>query len=82
MYSILAKVRVSFSLKQTTKPQLGSITAAVLFVYLSARWGWVVNATFWPLYPWERDAVQTGQEARWASGLVWTGAENLAVTEI
>ena len=37
---------------------------------------WVVNATPWSLYPWERYTVG------WAPETVWTGAENLARTEI
>ena len=40
--------------------------------------GWVVNATPRPLYPQERDLVPIVQEAGWAPGPVWTGAENLA----
>jgi hypothetical protein len=40
--------------------------------------GWVVNATPRPLYPRERDLVPTAQEAGWATGPVWTRAENLA----
>ena len=43
--------------------------------------GWVVNATFRPLYPRERfgtDCIEAG----WAPGPVRTGAENLAPTEI
>jgi len=43
---------------------------------------WVVNATPRPLYPRERDLVPTVQEAEWAPGPVWTGAENLASTGI
>ena len=31
-----------------------------------------------PLYSWGRDPVPNVQEADWAPGLVWTGAENLA----
>jgi len=38
--------------------------------------GWVVNATTRPLYPRERDPVPIVQEAGWAPGPVWTGAEN------
>ena len=38
--------------------------------------GLVVNATPWPLYPWERDLVPVVQEAGWAPGLVRKGAEN------
>jgi len=44
--------------------------------------GWVVNATPRPLYPWERDPAHKVQEAGWAPGPVWNGAENLAPTEI
>jgi len=40
--------------------------------------GLVVNATPWLLYLWERDLVPILQEAGWAPGLAWTGAENLA----
>ena len=40
--------------------------------------GWVVNATPRLLYPRERDPVPIVQEAGWATGPVWTGAENLA----
>ena len=44
--------------------------------------GWVVNATFRPLYPRERDPVLIVQGAVWALGPVWTGAENLVPTGI
>ena len=44
--------------------------------------GWVVNATPRPLYPRERDPVRNVQEAGWAPGPLWTGAENHAPTEI
>ena len=37
----------------------------------------MVNATPRPLYPRERDPVPIVQEAGWALGPVWTGAENL-----
>ena len=40
--------------------------------------GWVVSATPPPLCPWVRDAVHILQEARWVSGPMWTGLENLA----
>jgi len=52
------------------------------FFNLSTRWRWVVNATPWPLYPWERDPVPIGHEAGWPLGLVWTVLENLAPTGI
>ena len=44
--------------------------------------GWMVSATPRPLYPRERDPVPIVQEAGWAPGPVWTGAENLAPTGI
>ena len=44
--------------------------------------GWVVNATPRPLYPIERDPVPNVQEAGWASGSVWAGAENFGLTVI
>jgi len=44
--------------------------------------GWVVNTTPWLLYSWEGDLVLVVQEAEWAPGWVWTGAENLALTRI
>ena len=44
--------------------------------------GWVVMATPRPLYPREKDPVPLLQEAGWASGPVWTGAEYLALTGI
>ena len=42
----------------------------------------MVYATPRPLYPRERDTAPTVQEAGWAPGPVWTGAENLAPTGI
>jgi len=32
------------------------------------------------LYPWERKPVSTAKEAGWTPGLVWMGAENLALS--
>ena len=43
--------------------------------------GWVVNATPRPFYPtpsYRNGPVSIVQEAGWAPGMVWTGAENLA----
>ena len=71
------KVNVKFTLEQAAKAQRGSVT---LFFNLGARWGWVVNATPRPLYPQERlgTLCTVVQEAGWAAGPVWTGAEYLA----
>jgi hypothetical protein len=49
---------------------------------LGARWLWVVSATPRPCYPRERDPVHIVQEAGWAPGPVWKGAENLVPTGI
>ena len=50
------KVKVKFALEQVMKAQRGSGGITLLF-NLGRRWGWVVNATPWPLYPRERDPV-------------------------
>ena len=42
----------------------------------------MANATLQPLYPRERDAAPIVEEAGWAPGPVWTGAENLIPTGI
>jgi hypothetical protein len=47
------------------------------FFNLGARWEWVVMATPRPLYPQEGDLAPHVQEDGRATGLVWTGAENL-----
>jgi hypothetical protein len=47
------------------------------FFNLGARWGWVVSATPWPLYPRETDPVPIVYEAEWGPGPVWTDTENL-----
>jgi hypothetical protein len=52
------------------------------FFNLRARWEWVAEATLRPIYPQETDSVGDAQEAGWAPGQVWTGAENLASTGI
>ena len=46
------------------------------FFNFGATLGWVVSSTPRPLYPLERD------QAWWARGPVWTGAEDVALTEI
>jgi hypothetical protein len=42
----------------------------------------VVKAMPQPLYPWKKDLVPTVQEAGWAPGQIWLGAENLALTMV
>ena len=46
----------------------------LLYLFFSIRWGWVVNAMYWLLYPQDRDHVPIVQEAGWVqgqSGQVW-----------
>jgi hypothetical protein len=52
------------------------------FFNLGARWRWVINPTPRALYPRERAPISIVQEAGWDTGQVWTGAKNLAPTEI
>jgi hypothetical protein len=54
----------------------------LIILNLGARWAWVVSATPRPLYELESAPVSIVKEAGWAPGPVWTGAENLAHTEI
>jgi hypothetical protein len=60
---------------------IGGRGIALLFLYLSARRGWVVSTTPRPLYPRERP-VSFVQEAGWAPVPVWTCAKNLVSTGI
>ena len=52
------------------------------FFNLGARCGWVVSVTPRPHFTPAKDPVSIVQEAGWAPGPVWTGAENLASTGI
>jgi hypothetical protein len=45
------RVKVKFTLKQAT---MESRLQLYCFFNLGARWGWVINITPLPLYPWER----------------------------
>jgi len=69
-------VKVKSILEQDLKAQRGSRGVAVLFLLTSALDG-VVSAMSSLLYPQERDLVPIVQEAGWAPGPFWTGAENL-----
>ena len=40
----------------------------------------MVNTTFRPFYPWERDPLAIVQKVVWASGPVWMGREYLEST--
>jgi hypothetical protein len=55
---------------------------ALLFHDHDNRRGGVVSSTPRPYFTPRKDPVPTVQEAGWAPGPVWTGAENLASTGI
>ena len=60
----------------------GSRGIALLFHDHGTRRGWGVSVTPRPLFTPGKDPVAIVQEAGWAPGPVWTGAENLAPTGI
>jgi len=62
--------------------QRGSRGIALLFHDNGTKSGWRVSVTPRPLFTPGKDSVPVVQEAGWAPGLVWTGAENLASTGI
>ena len=60
----------------------GSRGIALLFHDHGTRRGWGVSVTPRPFFTPRKDSVPIVQEAGWAPGPVWTGAENLAPTGI
>ena len=60
----------------------GSRCIALLFHDHGTRRGWEVSVMPRPLFTPENDPVPIVQEAGWAPGLVWKGAENLTTTGI
>jgi len=62
--------------------QLKSRGIALLFLEHGTRRGWGVSVTPRPLFTPGKDPVPIVQEAGWAPGPVWTGAENFARTGI
>jgi hypothetical protein len=61
---------------------MGSRGIAVPFLDHGTRRRWGVSITPRPLFTTGKDPVPTVQEAGWALGPAWTGAENLARTGI
>ena len=55
---------------------------ALLFLDHGTRRGWGISVTPRPLFTSGKDPVPIVEEAGWAPGPVWTGAENLAPTLI
>jgi len=87
-WSPRVKVKVKCTLVQALRLCTGRMAhrrgrgMALLFLDHGTRRGWVVSVTSRPLFtPW-KDPVPIVQKAGWAPGPVWTGAENLAATEI
>jgi len=60
----------------------GNRGIALLFLDRDTRRGWGFSVTPRPLFTPRKDSVPIAQEAGWAPGPVWTGAENLASTGI
>jgi len=60
----------------------GSRGIALLFLDHGTRRGWRVSVMPRPLFNPRKELVPTVQEAGWAPGSVWTGAENLGPTGI
>ena len=60
----------------------GSRGTALLFLDHGTRRGWLASVTPRPLFTPGKDPVPIFQEAGWAPGPVWTGAENFAPSGI
>jgi len=78
------KIKVNCTLVQALRLCTGRTTRrgsggiALLFLDHGTRRGWGVSLTPRPLFTPGKDTVPILQEAGWAPGQVWTGAENLA----
>jgi hypothetical protein len=83
---VKAKVKCTFvhALRLCTgrKAHRGSRGIALLFHDHGTRRGWGVSVKPRPFFTPGKDPVHIVQEAGWASGPVWTGAENLSSTGI
>jgi len=81
-------VKVKCTLVQALRFRTGCMThrgsrgIALLFLEHITRRGWGVSVMPWPLFNPRKELVPTVQEARWAPGPVWTGAENFGPTGI
>ena len=88
VFQNLGKVKVKVTLVQALRvctdrtANRGSRGIALPFLDHGTRRGWGVSVTPRPLFTPGKDPVPIVQEAGWAPGPVWTGAENLAPTEI
>ena len=78
----LFKVKVKCSRYRPVVAQRVGRGIALLFHDRSTRRGWVVSSTPRPHLTPGKDPVPIVQEAEWALGAVWTGAESLVPTGI
>jgi hypothetical protein len=76
------KVKVKLTLVQAIKSQKGSRCIALLYINLGAKLGGWSTPRPGRFTPWKKYPVPIVQEAGWAPGTVWTGAEHLAPTGI
>jgi hypothetical protein len=67
---------------RSRRPNWGVEVQFCSFSHPGVRRGWAVNSKTRPPYTLKRDAVPIAQEAGWAPGQFWTGAENIAPTGI
>ena len=84
VYKVKVKVTLVQALRLCTgrTTHRGSRGIALLCLDHGTRRGWGVSVTPRPLFTPGKDPVPIVQEAGWAPGPVWTGAENLAATGI
>jgi len=85
---VIVKVKVKCTLVQALRLCTGRtahrVSRGIALPVLDhgTRRGWGVSVTPRPLFTPGKDPVPTVQEAGWAPGAVWTGAENLSPTGI
>ena len=81
---IIRKVKCTLVLRLCTgrTTHRGSRGIALLFLDHGNRRGWGISVAPRPLFTPGKDPVPIVQEAGWALGPVWSGAENLASTGI
>jgi len=88
LYKNIQKVKVKCTLVQALRlctgrmARRGSTGIALPFLDHSTKRGWGVSITPRPIFTPGKDPVPVVQKAGWATGPVWTGAENLAPTGI
>jgi hypothetical protein len=81
-YILIFRSKVKWPLYRPGVAQRVGRGIALLFHDHGTRRGWVASITPRPLFTSGKDPVSIVQEAGWAPGPVWTGAENLASTGI